>query len=62
MDVLGYRRWAFFFREIGMNAFIAYMTPDLIPFTSIRTVLRRRLRSPLVPLYYLFRNRTFIRI
>jgi hypothetical protein len=39
MDVLGYRRWAFFFMVIGMNALIAYMTPDLISFTSSTTLL-----------------------
>jgi predicted acyltransferase len=39
IDVLGYRRWAFFFIVIGMNAIIAYMAPDIIPFMSISHTL-----------------------
>ena len=35
IDVLGYRRWAFFFIVFGMNAIIAYMAPDLINFSEI---------------------------
>jgi predicted acyltransferase len=35
IDVLGYRRWAFFFNVIGMNAIVAYMAPDIIPFRVI---------------------------
>jgi predicted acyltransferase len=35
IDVLGYRRWAFFFIVIGMNAILAYMTQYLIPFKEI---------------------------
>ena len=35
IDVLGYRRWAFFFIVYGMNAIVAYMAPDLISFYRI---------------------------
>jgi predicted acyltransferase len=35
IDVLGYRRWAFFFVVIGMNAIVAYMAPDFINFMDI---------------------------
>ena len=35
IDVLGYRRWAFFFVVYGMNAIVAYMAPDLINFDRI---------------------------
>ena len=35
IDVLGYRRWAFFFIVFGMNAIVAYMAPDLINFHQI---------------------------
>jgi predicted acyltransferase len=39
IDVLGYRRWAFPFIVVGMNAIVAYMAPDLINFRHIsRTV------------------------
>ncbi len=30
IDVLGYRRWAFFFIVLGMNAIVAYMVPSII--------------------------------
>jgi predicted acyltransferase len=39
IDVLGYRRWAFFFTVIGMNAIVAYMAPDIIPFPTISNTL-----------------------
>ena len=39
MDVLGYRRWAFFFIVFGMNAIVAYMAPDIIPFMRISGTL-----------------------
>ena len=39
IDVLGYRRWAFFFTVIGMNAIVAYMAPDIIPFSTISKTL-----------------------
>jgi predicted acyltransferase len=35
IDVLGCRRWAFFFIVFGMNAIVAYMAPDLIDFLQI---------------------------
>jgi predicted acyltransferase len=39
IDVLGYRRWAFVFTVIGMNAIVAYMAPDIIPFAQISETL-----------------------
>ena len=39
IDVLGYRRWAFFFTVIGMNAIVAYIAPDIIPFSQISNTL-----------------------
>jgi predicted acyltransferase len=40
IDVLGYRRWAFPFIVLGMNAIVAYMASDLINFRHIsHTVL-----------------------
>ncbi|MFB3922444.1 MAG: acyltransferase family protein [Terriglobia bacterium] len=79
IDVLGYRRWAFFFTVIGMNAIVAYMAPDIIPFSTISKTLFAGLASHLgmfgpvlvafgtlgvlwIILYYLYRNRTFVRI
>ncbi len=35
IDVLGYRRWAFFFIVFGMNAIVAYLAPFFIPFADI---------------------------
>jgi predicted acyltransferase len=35
IDVLGYRRWAFFFIVIGMNAITIYMAQEIIPFDEI---------------------------
>jgi predicted acyltransferase len=79
IDVLGYRRWAFFLTVIGMNAIVAYMAPDIIPFSQISNTLCAGLAKHLgmfgnfllpfgavgvlwVGLYYMYRNRTFIRI
>ncbi len=39
IDVLGYRRWAFFFIVFGMNAIVAYIAPDIIPFKTISHTL-----------------------
>ena len=79
IDVLGYRRWAFFFIVIGMNAIVAYLAPDIIPFSHISNTLFAGLAKHLgmfgpvlvafgtlgvlwLVLYYLYRNRTFVRI
>jgi len=79
IDVLGYRRWAFVFTVMGMNAIVAYMAPDIIPFSQISNTLFAGLAKHLgifgnfllafgavgvlwVGLYYLYRNRTFVRI
>jgi predicted acyltransferase len=39
IDVRGYRRWAFFFIVFGMNAIVAYIAPDIIPFRTISRTL-----------------------
>ena len=39
IDVLGYRRWAFFFIVYGMNAIVAYIAPDIISFKAISHTL-----------------------
>ena len=79
IDVRGYRRWAFPFMVIGMNAIVAYMAPDIIPFSHISKTLFAGLATHLgmfgdfllafgtlgvlwLGLYYLYRNRTFVRI
>lgn len=78
IDVKGYRRWAFPFIVIGVNAIVAYMA-DLFPWKEISTILFGGLArhfgqvgNALVAfgaffilwscLYYMYRNRTFIRI
>ena len=79
IDVLGYRRWAFFFTVIGMNAIVAYLAPDFIDFGHTSSALFGGLAKHLgiggefllafgavgllwAGLYYLYRNRTFLRI
>jgi predicted acyltransferase len=79
IDVLGFRRWAFLFTVVGMNAIVAYLAPDFIEFSPISKAffggLARHLGAygPVVlafgafgalwlALYYLYRNRTFLRI
>jgi predicted acyltransferase len=79
IDVKGYRRWAFFFNVIGMNAIVAYIAPDIINFSQISNTLFGGLAKHLgdagnfllafgalgvlwLVLYYLYRNRTFVRI
>jgi predicted acyltransferase len=37
IDVLGYRRWAFFFTVIGANAILIYVIPRFIDFPKIAT-------------------------
>lgn len=40
IDVLGYKRWAFFFIVFGSNSIVAYMAPDIINFGAVsHTVL-----------------------
>lgn len=79
IDVKGYRRWAFFFNIIGMNAIVAYIAPDIIDFPQLSRTLFGGLAGHLgsygnlllasgalgilwLGLYYLYRNRTFVRI
>jgi len=79
IDVLGYRRWAFFFTVIGMNAIVAYLAPDFFNFQEISTGMFAGLAKHLGMfgdflvaggavgilwggLYYMYRQRTFVRI
>lgn len=79
IDVKAYRRWAFFFIVIGMNAIVAYMAAEVLPFAQISGIFFAGLAKHLgmfgdalvtfgalgilwLCLYYLYRNRTFIRI
>jgi predicted acyltransferase len=79
IDVKCYRRWAFFLIVIGMNAIVAYMAAEVLPFAQISGIFFAGLAKQLgmfgevlvtlgalgilwLCLYYLYRNRTFIRI
>ena len=79
IDVKGYRRWAFFFVVIGMNAIVAYMAAEVLPWAQISGIFFFGLARQLgalgevlltagalgilwLCLYYLYRNRTFVRI
>jgi predicted acyltransferase len=39
IDVKGYRRWAFFFVVIGMNAITIYLLADVVNFDHIAKLL-----------------------
>lgn len=79
IDVKGYRRWAFFFVVIGMNAIVAYMIAEVVPLLLLSKILFAGLAKHLgvfgevlltfgalgilwIFLYYLYRNRDFVRI
>ena len=79
IDVLGYKKWAFFFIVIGMNAIVAYLAPDFFNFHEISTRALGGLARHLGMfgnfvveggavailwggLYYMYRNKTFVRI
>jgi len=79
IDVLGYKRWAFFFIVIGANAIFVYMATRLFDFHLIGDVfvhgivphigrlgpfLRHSAALAVIwiILYYLYRNRTFIKV
>ena len=78
IDVKGFRRWSFFFVVIGMNAIVAYMSElipwgqiSAIFFGGLARHLgifgdallaAAALGILWLCLYYLYRNRTFIRI
>jgi predicted acyltransferase len=79
IDVLGFKRWAFPFTVVGMNAIVAYLAPDFIAFKFSSEAIFGGLAKHLgafgnvllafgafgilwVVLYYLYRNRTFVRI
>ncbi len=79
IDIWGYKRWAFFFVVIGMNAIAVYVATHLFDFTEIGNVFVGGLLRFLGPwadfvesaaalaivwliLYYMYRNKTFIKI
>lgn len=79
IDILGYKKWAFFFVVIGMNAIAVYVATHLFDFTLIGNVFVGGLLRFLGPwadfvesttalaviwliLYYMYRNKTFIKI
>jgi predicted acyltransferase len=79
IDVWGYKKWAFFFVVIGMNAIAVYVATHLFDFTKIGNVFVGGLLKHLGPwadfveasaalaviwgiLYYMYRNKTFIKI
>ncbi len=41
IDVLGYRKWVFFFTVIGMNALAVYMAPPIVGLSKNRRHIRR---------------------
>jgi predicted acyltransferase len=53
IDVRGYRRWAFFFVVIGMNAITIYLLADIVNFDHIAKLLLQGVADhagPLQPL------------
>jgi predicted acyltransferase len=79
IDVWGYKKWAFFFKVIGMNAIAVYVATHLFDFTKIGNVFVGGLLKHLGPwadffeasaalavvwliLYYMYRNKTFIKV
>ena len=79
IDIWGYRKWAFFFVVIGMNAIAVYVATHLFDFTIIGNVFVGGLLRFLGPwadfaeasaalavvwliLYYMYRNKTFIKV
>src|SRR5690606_16953258 len=47
IDMLGYRRWAFFFQVIGINSLAIYLAYRFIDFRSTSRLLFEGLYSPL---------------
>ncbi|MDO5318427.1 MAG: DUF5009 domain-containing protein [bacterium] len=45
IDVKGWRRWAFFFKVIGMNSITIYMAKLIIPFGSVNDFFFRGVRT-----------------
>jgi len=79
IDIWGYKKWAFFFVVIGMNAIAVYVATHLFDFTLIGNVFVGGLLQYLGPwagfveasaalavvwliLYYMYRNKIFIKI
>ncbi len=79
IDILGYKKWAYFFKVIGMNAIAVYVATHLFDFREIGNVFVGGLlkhpgpRADFVEasaalaviwliLYYMYRNKIFIKI
>jgi len=79
IDIWGYKKWAFFFVVIGMNAIAVYVATHLFDFTKIGNVFVGGLLKYLGPwadfvessaalavvwliMYYMYRNKTFIKV
>ena len=79
IDIWGYKKWAFFFVVIGMNAIAVYVATHLFDFTEIGNVFVGGLLKYLGPwadfveasaalaviwliLYWMYRNKIFIKI
>ena len=78
IDVWGYKKWAFGFIVIGSNAIVAYMLPALFlseqsPAFSLGGLINgsaagpiyshsRRVLRAVAALFYLYRNKTFVKI
>jgi len=80
IDVLGYKKWAFFFRVIGMNSILIYMSGSFIDWNYTTEALFKWLGQlagypyytvimaicyifvQWVFLYYLYRNKIFLRV
>lgn len=79
IDVLGWRRWSFFFVVIGMNAITIYLMTRFVDFKKIsefflggvmehsgsasEVVMRLgMIAAEWIVLYYLYRNKTFLRV
>ena len=79
IDVWGYKKWAFGFIVIGLNAIVAYMLPTFVSFRTIAGFFVRGLDKWVgdwtefnhtlaaffvlwLLLFYLYRNKTFVKI
>lgn len=77
IDVLGYKKWAFIFVVIGMNAIAVYVATHLFDFANIGNIFTGGLRlgrwNPFVQslsaltviwliLYWMYRKKTFIKV
>ncbi len=75
VDMMGFRKWAFFFMIIGMNSIVAYMVPELINLNMFAGFLGAKTTGVLelaldmlsfvilwLVLYFMYRKRLFVRI